>query len=41
MLGYTKITKSEFYRMGGFSNPRLVRVGVVRGKGWAYYIRQS
>lgn len=35
MFGYTKITKKEFYSMGGFSNPRLVRV--TRNRTWAYY----
>lgn len=35
MMGYTKITKAEFYTMGGFSNPHLVRVS--RSGSWAYY----
>lgn len=35
MTGYTKITKEEFYKMGGFSNPRLVRVS--RSGSWVYY----
>lgn len=37
MIGYTKITKAHFYRAGGFSDPRLVRV--TRGKAWAYFYR--
>jgi len=39
MIGYTKISKTQFYRMGGFSNPGLV--GVTRGKSWAYYQRAN
>jgi hypothetical protein len=35
MYGYTKITKAQFYRLGGFSNPQLVRV--TRDGDWAYY----
>lgn len=37
MIGYLKITKNQFYRYGGFSNPRLIRV--TRGKAWAYFER--
>ena len=37
MTGYTKITRRDFYLMGGFAHPRLVRV--TRGKAWAYYQR--
>lgn len=36
MIGYTKISRAEFYRAGAFANPDLVRV--TRG-GWAYYRR--
>ena len=35
MNGYTKITKAEFYKMGGFSNPQLVRLS--RSGVWVYY----
>lgn len=38
MIGSTKITKKEFYRLGGFSNPYCVRV--TRGKAWAYFLRR-
>jgi hypothetical protein len=37
MIGYARITKSDFYRRGGFSNSRCVRVQ--RGKFWAYFYR--
>lgn len=37
MMGYAQITRAEFYRLGGFSNPRLVRV--TRGHAWAYFER--
>lgn len=30
-----KITKTEFYALGGFSNPKLVRKA--KGAGWVYY----
>ena len=30
-----KITKTEFYTGGGFSNPDLFRV--TRGRSWTYY----
>lgn len=39
MYGYRAITKQAFYRAGGFSNARLVRVS--RGKGWAYFERAA
>lgn len=32
---YIKITKKEFYRGGGFSNPNLFRKQ--SGNSWAYY----
>lgn len=35
MIGYTRITKEEFYRLGGFANTRCVRVQ--RGRSWAYF----
>lgn len=35
MIGYAKISRKRFYQLGGFSNPRLVRV--TRNGGWAYY----
>lgn len=37
MIGYTKITRESFYRGGGFSNPRFVRV--TRNGEWAYFER--
>ncbi len=37
MTGYTKITKAQFYKEGGFSNSRLVRV--TRSGAWAHYRR--
>lgn len=39
MRGYEKITKEQFYRIGGFSNPRCVRV--TRDGDWAYYLMQD
>lgn len=39
MLGYTKISRREFYANGGFANPRNVRV--TRGRAWAYFVRRS
>lgn len=39
MIGYTKVRRSTFYRMGGFANTRLVRV--TRGGGWAYFKRDA
>lgn len=40
MIGYTPITRLAFYSLGGFSNPRCVRVTSGSGS-WAYYWRQS
>jgi hypothetical protein len=37
MIGYTRITKEQFYAKGGFSNPRLVRRE--ESGSWAYYER--
>lgn len=37
MIGYTRITKSQFYKMGAFSNPRLVRKEL--SKAWSYWQR--
>lgn len=37
MTGYTRISRYEFYRDGGFSNPQLVRVS--RAGAWAYFKR--
>jgi len=37
MIGYTKITRRQFYAQGGFSNPALVRTQ--RGQSWAYFKR--
>lgn len=39
MTGWTRITKAEWYRLGGFSNPSLYRIQ--RGKAWKYYWNQS
>lgn len=35
MRNATRISKAQFYSMGAFSNPRLVRVE--SGKRWTYY----
>ena len=35
MIGYAKIPRKEFYKLGGFANPKLVRV--TRNRAWAYY----
>jgi hypothetical protein len=37
MTGYQEITKEKFYRLGGFSNPRCVRV--TRFDHYAYFYR--
>lgn len=37
MVGRTRITKREFYDMGGFSNPRLFRRQRKSGA-WQYYM---
>lgn len=39
MIGYTRIRRAEFYRLGAFSNSRLVRVQ--RGRAWAYFCRSD
>lgn len=39
MMNHTRIPRRMFYRMGGFANPRLVRV--TRAKAWAYFERRS
>lgn len=39
MIHYTKISRAAFYRNGGFSNPRLVRV--TRSGAWAYFQRYT
>lgn len=39
MIGYKQITKREFYALGAFSNPLLVRVQ--RGRAWAYFLRHG
>lgn len=39
MMGYTQITRKEFYASGGFSNPRLVRV--TRNRAWVYFRRSQ
>lgn len=31
-----KITKEQFYRLGGFSNPKLFRI--MRGSAWTYWV---
>ncbi|QXV72203.1 hypothetical protein Acf1_00006 [Acidovorax phage ACF1] len=35
MLGYAQITKTQFYKEGGFSNTSLVRR--MRGNSWQYF----
>lgn len=35
----TQITKDQFYKLGGFSNPRLFRRGA--GEGWTYWQRHD
>lgn len=37
MTGHNRITKLEWWRLGGFANPRCVRV--TRRGLWAYYYR--
>jgi hypothetical protein len=37
MLGYTRITRREFYDHGGFSN--VLHVRVQRGHSWTYWSR--
>lgn len=37
MMGYTRISRTDFYLWGGFANPWLVRV--TRGRSWAYFER--
>jgi hypothetical protein len=37
MLGYTKISKKDFYMRGGFANPACVRIS--RSGSWAYYYK--
>lgn len=37
--GYQKITKKEFYSLGGFSNPNLFRK-MVNGA-WQYFINRK
>lgn len=37
MIGYVRIRKRDFYRNGGLSNPRNVRV--TRSNTWAYFYR--
>lgn len=36
MMGYTKISREQFYRYGGFANTKLVRV--TRNGNWAHYM---
>lgn len=37
MMNHEKITRAEFYKLGGFANTRCVRV--TRSGRWAYYLR--
>jgi hypothetical protein len=37
MIGYAQISKKDFYRSGGLSNPRNVRI--TRGHSWVYLRR--
>ena len=39
MKGYYRITKAEFYEMGGLSNPLLAR-RMISGK-WQHYARAA
>ena len=39
MMGYMKISRAHFYRLGGFSNTQCVRV--TRGRSWAYFWRPA
>ncbi len=39
MIGYVRITKRNWYRAGGFAEPRCIRV--TRGRGWAYFWRAN
>lgn len=39
MTGYSRITAYQFRHLGGFSNPRLLRV--TRAGRWAYFIREA
>lgn len=39
MIGYTQISKDSFYRSGGFSNPRNVRIE--RNGAWTYWRRDN
>lgn len=40
MLGSDKISKQEFYKLGGFANPMLWRKQQSNGV-WAYYRRRD
>lgn len=37
MIGLKRISRATFYKLGGFSNPRMVRKSI--GKSYAYFIR--
>lgn len=37
MIGHIRLSSAQFYRLGGPSNPRLVRV--TRNGEWAYFMR--
>jgi len=39
MIGSTKISKREWYRRGGFSNPRCWR-RQQKNRGWEYFYRE-
>ena len=39
MIGYTRITREQYVRDGGASNPRLCRV--TRNGEWAYFRRDA
>jgi len=39
VIGYRRISKRFFYRLGGFANPRCIRV--TRSGGWAYYWKEE
>lgn len=40
LIGSTRISKREFYRVGGFSNPLCWR-RQKRGGAWQYFYRRS
>jgi hypothetical protein len=41
MVGYDRITKREFYQLGGLSNPRLCTYQSGRGSYLTYWCRRD